>query len=229
LKDLMRIFAVDTTTTNGSGAVLEDGRVLATFEDASPSTHSARLLSSIDIMLATLGIGIRDIDGFAVTPGPGSFTGIRIGLSTVKAFAFASGRPVAPVSSLSALAWKFRDNPCFAAPMLDAKKGEIYAALFRVEPGGLHELVPQGAYAPDRFLELIPRDRPIVLIGSGIAVCGGRIAEALGPMAQISTLSPFIASEVGLLGLEILAAGGGITAEALEPLYFRKSQAEDKH
>ena len=225
----MRLLAVDTTTPNGSGAVCEDGRLLSKFEDASPSSHSARLLASIEAMLKPLGIGIRAIDAFAVTTGPGSFTGIRIGLSTVKAFAFASGRPVAPVSSLRALAWRFRDDPGLAAPMIDAKKGEIYAAIFRVGPGGLEEIVPQGAYAPDDFLGLIPRNRPVRLIGSGIAVCGDRIAAALGSAARISSLSPFIAVEVGLLGFEILAAGGGVAAEALEPLYFRKSQAEDKH
>ncbi len=225
----MRLLAVDTTTPNGSGAVLEDGRLLSKFEDASPSSHSARLLASVEAMLKPLGFGIRDIDAFAVTTGPGSFTGIRIGLSTVKAFAFASGRPAAPVSSLRALAWKFRDDPGLAAPMIDAKKGEIYAALFRVGPGGLEEIVPQGAYIPDRFLGLVPRGGPVRLIGSGIGVCGDRIAAALGPPARISSLSPFIGVEVGLLGFEILAAGGGVSAAALEPLYFRSSQAENKH
>ena len=225
----MRILAIDTTTPSGSGAVLEDGRLLAKFEDASPTSHSARLLASVEGMLALLGLGIRDIDAFAVTTGPGSFTGIRIGLSTVKAFAFASGRPVAPVSSLRALAWKFRDDPGLAAPMLDAKKGEIYAAVFRVGPGGLEELVPQGAYAPEEFLESVPRGEPIRLIGTGITVCGERIAAILGPNAHLSTLPPFIGPEVGMLGFGILAAGGGVAAEALEPLYFRRSQAEDKH
>jgi tRNA threonylcarbamoyladenosine biosynthesis protein TsaB len=223
----MRILAIDTTTPSGSGAVLEDGRLLAKFEDASPTSHSARLLVSVESMLASLGLGIRDMDAFAVTTGPGSFTGIRIGLSTVKAFAFASGRPVAPVSSLRALAWKFRDDPGLAAPMLDAKKGEIYAAVFRVGPGGLEEMVPQGAYAPEGFLESVPRGEPIRLIG--IAVCGERVPATLGPNAHLSTLPPFIGPEVGMLGFGILAAGGGVAAEALEPLYFRRSQAEDKH
>jgi tRNA threonylcarbamoyladenosine biosynthesis protein TsaB len=225
----MRLLAVDTTTPNGSGAVFEDARLLSKFEDASPSSHSARLLASVEGMLKPLGIGIRDIDAFAVTTGPGSFTGIRIGLSTIKALAFASGRPVAPVSSLRALAWKFRGDAGLAAAMLDAKKGEIYAAVYRVGPEGLAEIVPQGAYDPERFLGLVPRGEPVHLIGSGIAVCGDRIAAALGSTARISTLAPFIAVEVGMLGLGILAAGGGVAADALEPLYFRRSQAEDKH
>jgi tRNA threonylcarbamoyladenosine biosynthesis protein TsaB len=222
------ILAVDTTTPHGSVAVLEEDRVLAEIAVASPTTHSARLLSSIHVLLESVGLDIRAVDGFAVTPGPGSFTGIRIGLSTVKAFAFASGRPVAPVSSLRALAWKFREVPGLAAPMLDAKKGEIYAALFEVLADGLVEIVPQGAYAPDVFLASLPPDRAIAVIGSGIGICGDKIVRALRSNVHFSLRSPFTAAEVGLLGRAVLAANQGVSAEALEPLYFRKSQAEDK-
>jgi tRNA threonylcarbamoyladenosine biosynthesis protein TsaB len=225
----MRILAVDTTTPHGSVAVLDGDRLLAEIGIASATTHSSRLLSSIDLLLESVGLDIRGIEGFAVTPGPGSFTGIRIGLSTVKSFAFASGRPVAAVSSLRALAWKFREQAGLAGPMLDAKKGEIYAALFEVSAAGLAEVVPQGAYSPVAFLAALPTDRPITIIGDGVRVCGDRIGAALGPHAKISLRSPFIAAEVGLLGREILAAGAGVTAEALEPLYYRSSQAEDKH
>ena len=224
----MRILAVDTTTPHGSVAVLDADRLLAEIGIASATTHSSRLLSSIDLLLESVGLDIRAIDGFAVTPGPGSFTGIRIGLSTVKSFAFASGRPVAPVSSLRALAWKFRESPVLAAPMLDAKKGEIYAALLEVSADGMVEIVPQGAYSPEAFLASLPADRPVMIIGDGARVCGEKIG-ALGPQAKISLRSPFIAAEVGLLGRAILAAGEGVTAEALEPLYYRSSQAEDKH
>lgn len=224
----MRILAVDTTTPHGSVAVLDEDRLLAEIGIASATTHSSRLLSSIDLLLESVGLDIRGIDGLAVTPGPGSFTGIRIGLSTVKAFAFASGRPVAPVSSLRAMAWKFRESPGVAAPMLDAKKGEIYAALFEVSAAGMVEIVPQGAYAPEAFLASLPVDRPVTIIGDGVRVCGDGIA-ALGPRARISLRSPFIAAEVGRLGRAILAAGEGVSAEALEPLYYRSSQAEDGH
>jgi tRNA threonylcarbamoyladenosine biosynthesis protein TsaB len=225
----MRILAVDTTTPHGSVAVLDDDRLLAEIGIASVTTHSSRLLSSIDLLLESVGLDIRAVEGFAVTPGPGSFTGIRIGLSTVKSFAFASNRPVAPVSSLRALAWKFRESPVFAAPMLDAKKGEIYAALFEVSAEGMVEIIPQGAYAPDAFLASFPADRPVTIIGDGVRVCGDRISAALGPRAKISLRSPFIAAEVGLLSRAILTAGEGVSAEALEPLYYRSSQAEDRH
>jgi tRNA threonylcarbamoyladenosine biosynthesis protein TsaB len=226
----MRILSVDTTTPSGSVAVLADQRLLGETSVESSSTHSARLLSSINLLLEALHLGIQDIDGFAVTPGPGSFTGIRIGLSTVKAFAFASDKPVAPVSSLQALAWKLRDSKeRLIAPMLDAKKGEIYAGLFEMRKERLAEMIPQGAYSPDRFLSLLPARRTVQFIGNGIEICRAKILDRFKDRARFSARSPFMAYEVGLLGHDILKAGKGVPSTELEPLYFRKSQAEEKH
>ncbi len=226
----MRILAVDTTTPSGSVAVLEDDHLLAEIAVESPSTHSSRLLAAIDLLLGSLHWDIREVDGYAVTPGPGSFTGIRIGLSTVKSFAFASGKPIASVSSLQALAWKLREGPAgLAAPVLDAKKGEIYAALFELRGNRLKETIPQGAYAPERFLSLVPAGRVVSFIGNGIDLFRTKIQDRFEEKARFSERSPFIAHEVGLLGRDILKKGKGITSLGLEPLYFRKSQAEERH
>jgi tRNA threonylcarbamoyladenosine biosynthesis protein TsaB len=226
----MRILAVDTTTPSGSVAVLEEKRLLAEISVDSVSTHSARLLSSIDLVLGSLHLDIQDIDGFAVTPGPGSFTGIRIGLSTVKSFAFASRKPVAAVSSLRALAWKLRDSgERLIAPMLDAKKGEIYASLFEMREKKIAEIIPQGAYSPGYFVSLLPAHRLVLFIGNGIGLCRAAILERLTDKARFSDRSLFIANEVGLLGHDILEAKKGVSSTELEPLYFRKSQAEEKH
>ena len=224
----MKILAIDTTTPDGSIAVLDDERLLAEIGVASATTHSSRLLGSVQHLLAALGLDIRDIDAFAVSPGPGSFTGLRIGLSTVKAFAFASGKPVAPVSSLEALARKlWDDGPGLVAPVLDAKKGEIYAALFEIGSRRPVEVVSQGAYAPDSFVSLLPR-RKVRFIGNGLALCRDAVVRKLKAKAFFPARTTFIAAEVGRLGLGLLAAGKGMPAERLEPLYFRKSQAEDK-
>jgi len=226
----MRILAVDTTTPSGSVAVVEDDRLLAETAVESPSTHSARLLAAVDLLLKSLNLDIQEIEGYAVTPGPGSFTGIRIGLSTVKSFAFASGKPIAPVSSLLALAWKVGESEsCLVAPMLDAKKGEIYAALFEFKKGRARERIPQGAYAPERFLARLPAGREIVFIGNGIGLCRREIAARFKSKAVFSNRSPFIAFEVGRLGRDILKKGKGVSSLDLEPIYFRKSQAEERH
>ncbi len=226
----MIIIAVDTTTFAGSVALLENTKLMAEVNIDSSSTHSERLLSSLDFMLNVNGMNIQDVDGFALALGPGSFTGIRIGLSTIKSFSYSSGKPVAGVSTLKALAWKLRHpQKRVLCPILDAKKGEIYAALFESEGGRLQEVVPEGAYTPDRFFSLLPSHRIIFFIGNGADAYKDKIFQYLKDKARFSLRSPFIAYEVGLLGYELLKEKKGVRAQEIEPIYFRKSQAEEEH
>jgi tRNA threonylcarbamoyladenosine biosynthesis protein TsaB len=160
--------------------------------------------------------------------GPGSFTGIRIGLGAVKALALASGRPVAPVSTLLALATKLAsDGPRLVAPLLDAKKGEIYAALFEAGRSGLAELIPQGAYTPDAFFARLPARRVIAFAGGGLAATKAKLLPYVRDKARFPRRSAFIAAEVGLIGRGMVLRGEGIAAGAVEPIYFRRSQAEE--
>lgn len=224
----MLILAVDTTTPSGSVALLEDERLLGEIGLESAATHSARLLRSVDLLLGAIGRPVRDVDAFAVAAGPGSFTGIRIGLGAVKALAFASGRPVAPVSALLALATKLTsDGARLAAPIVDAKKGEIYAALFEAGPDGLAELVPQGAYAPDAFFARLPSRRVVAFAGGGLALYRSRLLPYVRDKARFPRRSAFIAAEVGRIGRDAVLRGEGVAAASLEPIYFRRSQAEE--
>lgn len=225
----MIILAVDTTTFAGSVALLEKAKLLAEVNIDSPSTYSGRLLPAVDFILKTNRMNIKDMDGFALAAGPGSFTGIRIGLSTVKSFSYASGKPVAAVSTLKALAWKLRHpQNHLICSLLDAKKGEIYAALFESKAGKLKEIVPQGAYTPDHFFTLLPSNRIIFFIGNGIDAYRDKIFQYFKDKARFSHRSPFIAFEIGLLGSELLRKKKGVSAQELKPIYFRKSQAEEK-
>jgi len=223
------ILAVDTTTPGGSVALLENGALLGEVNVESAATHSARLFRSIDFLAGAVGRDIRVVDGYAVAAGPGSFTGIRIGLGAVKSLAFASGRPVAPVSTLLALAEKLAADGAapLVCPLLDAKKGEIYAALFEARPDGLVEVLPQGAYDPGAFFARLPAGAAIAFAGSGLAAYGGELEARVGSLARFPRRSSFIAAEVGRLGAALLAAGRGLDAASLEPLYFRRSQAEE--
>jgi tRNA threonylcarbamoyladenosine biosynthesis protein TsaB len=226
----MNILAVDTTTFSGSVALLKDTVLIAEINLQSPLTHSEKLLPAVDFILKTNDLEVSDLDGFALAVGPGSFTGIRIGMSTVKAFSSASGKPVAPVSTLEALAFKLRgDQRRLLSPLLDAKKEEIYAALFEYRRRKLHELVPQGVYKPDRYFSFLPSHRIIHFIGSGVSVTKQKIFRYFKDKARLSDRSPFISYEVGLLGLRILKKGKGKDYREVEPLYFRKSQAEEKN
>ncbi len=225
----MRILAVDTTTPDGSVALLENGKLRIEVNWSSPVTHSSRLLKSVDFVLAGSGLEVGDVDGFACAVGPGSFTGIRIGVSAVKSLAFASGKPVASVSTLTALASKLSSpEGRLVAPVLDAKRGEIYAALFERQNSVLEDVVPQGAYDPENFLRRLPAQSPVVFVGSGLALHAGRFRDRLGERARLSPRSPFIAAEVALLGWRMIVDGKGVPSGLIEPLYFRRSQAEEK-
>jgi tRNA threonylcarbamoyladenosine biosynthesis protein TsaB len=224
----MLILAVDTTTPSGSVALLEDEKLLGEANIESAATHSARLLRAVDFLVSAHGRDVRAIEAFAVAAGPGSFTGIRIGLGAVKALAFASGRPVAPVSTLLALATKLSsDGARLVVPLLDAKKGEIYAALFEAGRSGLAELIPQGAYGPDAFFARLPARRVIAFAGSGLAAYRSKLQPYVLDKARFPRRSAFIAAEVGRIGRSVILEGKGVDAAALEPIYFRRSQAEE--
>jgi tRNA threonylcarbamoyladenosine biosynthesis protein TsaB len=225
----MLILALDTTTDSSSVALLEKTKLLGEINAKTSGSHSVRLLPSVDYLLRASSLKIEDMAGFAAAAGPGSFTGIRIGLSTIKAFAFASGKQVAPVSALTALAMKLKDSPGrLISPVIDAKKGEIYTALFESSGNELKEIIPQGAYTPDQFFSLLPAHRIIYFIGNGVEVYKEKIQAYLKDKVRFSSRSLFIAYEVGILGYEILKTGRGVSGEGLLPVYFRKSQAEEK-
>ncbi len=225
----MLILAVDTTTPFGSTALLDDEKLIVEFGQVNPGTHSARLMRAVDFMLDAVGRKISDVEAFAVAAGPGSFTGIRIGLGTIKALAFASCRPVIGVSTLEALAEKAADGwSGLVCPMIDARKDEIYSALYERTPSGLSAVIPAGAFDPDELFSRLPLDRPISFIGNGLELYGKKLAARFGDGGRYPQRSLFIASEVGRLGCRGLKAGKGVKSDGLEPIYMRRSQAEEK-
>jgi len=162
--------------------------------------------------------------------GPGAFTGIRIGMGTIKAMASAHNKPIAPVSNLEALAFKLRASHArLLCALNDAKKNEVYAALYEIKAKSMHELIPQGVYKPDRFFSRLPAKRVISFLGSGIEPYRTRIQDYIKDKARFSHRSLYIAHEVGLLGYEIFKVGKGLDSREIEPLYLRRSQAEEKH
>lgn len=226
----MIVLAVDTTSFAGSVALLKGKELQAEVNSESFLTHSERLLPSVDLLLRSRGLEIKDIDGYALAAGPGSFTGIRIGMSTVKALALVTEKPVAPVSNLKALAMKIK-NPYsrLLCPMIDAKKEEIYAALYETDGPDLKEIISQDCVSPDQFLSKLPSNRLIHFIGSGCRAYKKKIFDYLKDKARFSSRSLFTAYEVGLLGYDLFEQKKGIDFRDLKPLYLRKSQAEENN
>ncbi|MGQ9800693.1 MAG: tRNA (adenosine(37)-N6)-threonylcarbamoyltransferase complex dimerization subunit type 1 TsaB [Candidatus Saccharicenans sp.] len=225
----MLILAVDTTTRFGSVALVSGEEVLAEVNYASPSSHSRQVFRAVDDIIRLSGLKFDQIEGLAVAAGPGSFTGIRIGLSLVKALALASDRPLAAVSALEALASKLiLPGSGLIVPMIDARKGEVFAGAYIAAGGELEEVLNPGAFNPSGFLIRLPDSGSISFIGTGAELYRSLIEEKFGARALFWNRSFHIAAEVGRLGQKLLAASQGLSPADLQPIYYRQSQAEEK-
>jgi tRNA threonylcarbamoyladenosine biosynthesis protein TsaB len=223
----MKLLAVESATLSGGVALLDDDRLLGEITLNIAITHSERLMFAVDRLLADCGLAPADLGGLAVSVGPGSFTGLRVGLATVKALAMALDLPVAPVPTLDALAARlpFADAP--VCPILDARKGEVYLSLYRWSGSGMERQWDYLALPPESAAARL--EAPVILLGDGIEACRPWL-DRLGAGARVAPAAQRLpsAAAVAGLGLAVLAAGGGVSAEALAPLYLRPSEAELK-
>src|SRR3990172_8650542 len=167
----MRVLAVDTSSERGSVCVAESREILGEVRLASSIQHSERLFRSVEFLFQHLPFQLCDIDLFAAARGPGSFTGLRIGLAAMEGFAAALGKPAAGVSTLEALAWKTGIHDAFVAPIIDARRGEVYGALYRrlSGPSGLDTLIEERApvvLKPAEWFASLS-GRPLIFCGDG--------------------------------------------------------------
>jgi tRNA threonylcarbamoyladenosine biosynthesis protein TsaB len=222
----MKILAVDTATISCSVAVIDNTAVCAELTTCKKQTHSKHLMASIDSVLESADCRTGDLDGFAVTIGPGSFTGLRIGMATIKGLASAVDKPVVGISSLEALAWQCSAHTRLICPLLDARKAEVYGATYRFGKDRLIQQTPACAVRPLAFVREI--NEPCVLIGSGARLYQKKIQDALGDKAYFVPDDQNIirASSVGFLGLERFKNNDTVSAADLTPFYIRKSDAE---
>jgi len=227
----MLTLAIETATKTAGMAILKDEEVLAEFYVNLGRHHAEVLLPALEQLFLITGLAPERIDLFACTVGPGSFTGVRIGVSTVKGLVLATGKPVAGVSTLEALALNAALYPNLICPLLDAQKGQVYAGIFRVGDGGFSEAVK-----PERLSDVKDLLRELdgeeaVFLGDGAV----RYAKLIGgtlPGASIPVngrLHRLQASAVGLAGLRKYRGGGALDALTLAPKYLRLSEAETKY
>jgi tRNA threonylcarbamoyladenosine biosynthesis protein TsaB len=218
------ILAVESATSALGVALLRGEVPLEERESAGPAPPSERLLPAIDAVLRAAGVRLEDVGAFAVSVGPGSFTGLRVGIATVKGLAFGAETPVAAVPTLAALALPALDGVAPVAALLDARRGEVYAAVFA--PDG-RPLAPDAVLTPAALAERLPPGTKVVL-GEGAAFAGAALAARLG--ARIRVLDPPLglarARAVGILGARALARGEGIPAHRVAPTYIRRAEAE---
>jgi len=217
---MARILAIDTTSEHGSLALLEDDLVLEERPIPSADGYGHVLFPQIEDFLAAHGWGLHTVDCFAAAAGPGSFTGIRVGLAAVKGLGEALGKPVCAVSNLQALAL-FGAAP-MRAPFIDARRGEVYGALYSAE---LVPLRPETVLPPGQWLAELPQDE-IELIGADFRCLEG-VLEAMSRPGVLRTAAPrWLASAIGRIAARRLAAGQAGQAAAAEANYVRLSDAE---
>lgn len=225
----MRVLSIDTTSPCGSVALSEGGRMVAQEQQAEGGTHAERLLHAIQGLFDAAAWSASSVQGIAVAIGPGSFTGLRIGIATAKALSLAGGIPIAGVSSLAALAENGRGHPGTVVPLIDARRGELYASAWRADAQGRFvEELPEGVAPPGVVAErlaAIPGE--LLLLGDGARAYGAALLHALGDRARIAQ-GPMLlpqAHHLALLARQRLEAGGDDVAMLL-PNYIRRSDAE---
>jgi tRNA threonylcarbamoyladenosine biosynthesis protein TsaB len=222
----MKLLALDTSTRGCSVAVWAAGRVAAELRTVNARTHSAHLMTMIREALVRAQTGLEALDGFAVTVGPGSFTGLRIGISTIKGLAFACGKPCVGVSSLEALAAACPPHPGGICCLMDARKGQVYTAVFRQEGDRVVRTGEERAVSPEEALGDGETGR--LHVGDGAAVYAELIRARLGRAARIAEaeLSFPSAGTVARLAAMDWAQLAESPRVPLRPRYLRRSDAE---
>ena len=222
----MRILAVDTATTSCSVAIVDKTSLLSEFTIDREETHSKHLMDMIKAALKMAGLNFSDLDGFAVTRGPGSFTGLRIGLSTIKGLAVASEKPVVGVSSLEALAFQVSYSRDLICPILDARKGEVYFSRYRFLNGHLKKQTKERVAPPDKAVDDL--NESCLFVGNGALLYKEMILEKMGGLASIAPMiqNTIRASTMAYLSMAKFEKNDTDDIEKIMPYYIRKSDAE---
>ncbi len=221
----MYILAIDTATNAGGVALGRNNELVALWMSKSPLRYSESLVSWVDFVLGQEGLQLSDIGCFAVTTGPGSFTGLRIGLAAVKAFSQVLVRPVFGVSTLHALAYRFRHNAEYVVPLIDARRQQVYAAVYRTGPSACTLVGEEAVARPDQWLGTLPAEREYLFVGDG-AVLYKSTVSALMPGSRLIESDNSVLRELIELAQQWSAAGQVGQGLQLKGNYLRPPDAK---
>jgi tRNA threonylcarbamoyl adenosine modification protein YeaZ len=227
----MRILCLDSATEAATCAVIEDNKLLGEITINYKKQHSIILMTIIDNILKQTNASIDTIDGFVVSKGPGSFTGLRIGMATVKGLSQGTNKPFVSISSLDCLAYNMAYTEGIICPILDALRDNVYTALYTFEGNNLKRLTDYMVISMDELLDLLKtKNTSICFIGDATPIFKDKIQNSLDNFKFAPThLNVVRASSLGELGLMELNKGNYDNLYSSAPLYIRKSQAEREY
>lgn len=225
----MKILAIETSTMLGGVAVVDELKgLIAETRLNVKSTHSERLMTAIDTTLIQSDLRLNDIDAFAIAIGPGSFTGLRIGLSTVKGLSYATGKPMVTVPTLEAFAWNFPFSMYPVCLMLDARKKEVYTAVFQWEDRGFRKIIDEVSIKPSILMQELKGN--VIFAGEGALLYKDQIMDIMKGRALVAPPDKMVPSpaNVAMLGLSKVVSSEYAGVSEAVPFYIRKSEAEVK-
>ena len=222
----MKILSLDSSAVVASVALTEDEELLAEYTLNNGNTHSETLLPMVEAALSALGLTVADVDLFAASSGPGSFTGVRIGVATLKGLAFGGEKPCVEVSTLEALAENLRLCPGLICPVMNARRSQVYTALFRSDGETLQRLMPDCALALEELDGILAAyGEPVRLTGDGYEPAQkGLPSVTLLPVPN--RLRHQSAASVAAVALRQYREGKSTSDTAMAVHYLRPSQAE---
>ncbi|QWR77594.1 tRNA (adenosine(37)-N6)-threonylcarbamoyltransferase complex dimerization subunit type 1 TsaB [Candidatus Magnetomonas plexicatena] len=227
----MRVLSIDTSSTVGGVAVFDSDRgILADMRVnliPKKNTHSEKLMPAIDYILKESDTTLSAIDAYVAVTGPGSFTGLRVGINTVKGFALVSGKPIISVSSFEGLALNFPFAKCPVCILLDARKDDIYVAVYSIgDSGSLDEIVTGGVYKIEEICDKLTREKKVIFTGDASIQYKDRLQELTHNNAIFASIEHHYISPAALAayGLKKLKTGTISDAMTLKPLYLKRPQ-----
>ena len=220
----MKILALESSAKAASVAYLKDGELIAQYYQAGGLTHSKTLLSMTEDMLRSLDLKVSDMDGISVAKGPGSFTGIRIGVAAAKGLAWGADKPVCGVSTLEAMAHHCCDDRYVICPVMDARRNEVYNGLFRYENGSIVRLTEDRAISLKELSEEAKNsEKTFFLVGDGAMLCYNYFTNE-GIDAVLAPANVRLQSAWGVG--KAAENGSFVPSDEIVPNYLRLSQAE---
>ena len=225
----MKILGFDSSGMVASVAIACDDILVAEYSVNYKKTHSQTLLPMFDAVVSMTELDLDSVDGIAVAAGPGSFTGLRIGMSTVKGLGLALDKPVVAVPTCHALAYNLWGSDKLICPILDARRSQVYTALYEFKDEEMITLKEQDAMDINDLIDIInDLDRDVIFVGDGIPVFKERIEEKIKNKAYFAPehLNRQRAGSVAALGMIYMKEGKVENADDVKPVYLRKSQAE---